>query len=110
MDGDEVKVFVLWFNEWEANYVLGVFETKEQAEKWQSYFTANPIGDGWVAPGMLHFSKKDPNDWIDRFEIEEFELGKVNSEIDIDNLKYVEHLFTESENAPKTDRTEPTPG
>lgn len=100
-----MKVFLLWFDEWEANYVLGVFETKEQAEKWKSYFIANPLTDGWIATSMLHYSKREA-DWTKRFKIEECEVGKLNSEIKVDNLKYVEHLFTESENAPKTDRTE----
>ncbi len=102
-----MSVFLLWFNEWEANYVLGVFETKEQAERWKSYFIANPIGEGFIAPDMLYFSKKEP-DWQERFQIEEWEVGFLQPDIKIDNLKYVENLFTESEkNASKTDRTEP---
>jgi hypothetical protein len=105
-----MKVYLLWFNEWEANYVLGVFETKEQAEKWQSYFVANPICDGWIASSMEHYVQKEPNTWTDRFEIEERTLGQIHPEIKVDNLKYVEHLFTESENASKIDRSEPTEG
>lgn len=92
-----MKVYLLWFNEWEANYVLGVFESQEQAEKWRSYFISNPIADGFVAPDMLRFSKKETGDWTDRFEIEEWEVGKVHPEVKIDNLKYVENLFTQNE-------------
>lgn len=104
-----MKVYLLWFNEWEANFVLGVFETKQQAERWQSYFVANPITDGYVASSMAHFSKKNV-DWVERFRIDECEVGKLDSDIKIDNLKYVEHLFTENENASKIDGTEPTQG
>jgi|SRR5665213_2507595 len=107
-----MSVFLLWFNEWEANYVLGVFETREHAERWKSYFISNPISDGWVAPDMAHLAKKDTDDgWVTRFVIQEYEVGQLNPDVKIDNLKYVEHLFTESEkNAPQTDGTEPTQG
>lgn len=103
-----MSVFLLWFNEWEANYVLGVFDSKEQAERWKSYFIANPIGDGYVAPDMLHFSKKESGDWTTRFEIEEWEIGKLHPDIKVDNLKYVENLFIQNEK--ETGRTEPTDG
>ena len=83
-----MKVYLLWFNQWEANYVLGVFDSREQAEKWKKYFIDNPIDKGYVARDMKHFSEKE-SDWEDRFEIEECGIG-VNSNIKIDNLKYLE--------------------
>jgi len=92
-----MKVFLLWFNEWEANYVLGIFESKEQAERWQSYFVANPLDDDY-GPDMAHFARGEV-DWTSRFMIEEYEVGKLKPSIKIDNLKYVEHLFTENEDA-----------
>jgi hypothetical protein len=85
-----MKVFLLWFNEWEANYVLGVFETNEEAKRWKEYFIANPIKDGFVAPDMEYFSEKDPSTWTKRFHIEEWEVGKLEKRIKIDNLKYLE--------------------
>lgn len=84
-----MKLYLLWFNEWESNYVLGVFDSKEQAEKWKKYFIANPLERGYVAPDMKRFSEKNPIDWEGRFEIEECGIG-VNANIKIDNLKYLE--------------------
>lgn len=106
-----MSVFLLWFNEWETNYVLGIFETLEQTERWKRYFIANPISEGYVASDMQHFATRDPNNWTNRFVIQEYEIGRLHPEVKIDNLKYVEHLFTESEeNASKADGTEPTQG
>lgn len=102
-----MNIYLLWFNEWESNYVLGVFESQEQAERWKSYFISNPLTHDWIAPDMAHLAKKEI-DWTKRFAIEECKVGQLNPNIKIDNLKYVEHLFTEQENAPKTNRTEPT--
>jgi len=94
-----MKVYLLWFNEWEANYVLGVFGSQKQAELWKSYFIANPIKDGYIAPDMERFSKKESGgcDWITRFDIQECEIGLLDPDIKVDNLKYVENLFTQNE-------------
>jgi len=91
------SVFLLWFNEWDANYVLGVFESKEQAERWMSYFKANPIDGGYIAPDMKRFSNRESSDWIGRFEIQEIEVGQLHPYIKIDNLKYIENLFLQNE-------------
>jgi hypothetical protein len=97
---EEMNVFLLWFNEWEANYVLGVFETREQAERWKSYFIANPIkdGDGFIAPDMEYFAKKEVGDWTTRFEIEECVVGRLDPDIKVDTLKYVEQVYKDNSN------------
>jgi hypothetical protein len=90
---EAVKVYLLWFNEWEANYVLGIFETYQEAERWKNYFIANPIGDGYVAPSMKHFAEREKrhgDDWTTRFEIEECFIGQLNKHINVDNLKLLE--------------------
>jgi hypothetical protein len=93
-----MKIYLLWFSEWEANYVLGVFESREQAERWKSYFIANPIKEGYIAPDMERFSRKESGDWTTRFEIEEREVGQLHPDIKVDNLKYVENLFEKKSN------------
>lgn len=100
-----MKIYLLWFNEWEDSYVLGTFETKEQAEKWKSYFIANPTDTDYNGD-MVYYSKQ--KDYEERFGIQEYTVGQLNPNIKVDNLKYVEHLFTESENASKIDGTEPS--
>lgn len=61
-------VYLLWFNEWESSYVLGVFESKKQAEEWKNFFIACPPADGYCGD-FEHYSQRD--DYKDRFAVEE---------------------------------------
>ena len=88
-------MYLLWFNEWEANHVLGIFETYKEAERWKNYFIANPLPEddfytqmAFYAGKMKKFKKA--NDYETRFEIEEWTLGQLNSHIKLDNLKLLE--------------------
>lgn len=90
-----MKLYLLWFNEWEANNLLGIFETREEAKRWQDYFVANPVTDGvYRDMGTYYFRERKSgelkDDFILRFLIEERELGQLDKHIEIDNLKLLE--------------------
>ena len=89
ISGIDMKIFLLWFNEWEASHVLGIFETKDQAELWKGYFITNPTNTSYME--MEYYSKKD--DYESRFGIEERTIGTLDPNIKIDNLKYLDYLF-----------------
>jgi hypothetical protein len=90
INGINMNIYLLWFNEWEANYVFGVFETKEHAEQWKSFFITNPTKTNYYAD-MEYYSTRD--DYARRFYIEERTVGTLDSNLRIDNLKYLEHLY-----------------
>jgi hypothetical protein len=83
-----MKVYLLWFHEWEESYVLGVFETLEKAKSWREYFIENPP-DQEYGCDMTHFAK-DTHGYPDRFGIQENEVGQLTSGIKADNLKFLE--------------------
>jgi hypothetical protein len=84
-----MKIFLLWYNDWEENTVLGIFETKEQAQVWKDYFIMYPH-DGWYCPMQVGDEIEAQEDRGSRLKIEEREIGKLHPEIKIDNLKYLE--------------------
>jgi drug/metabolite transporter superfamily protein YnfA len=84
-----MKVYILWFNEFEANYILGIFETRQEAERWERYFVANPVGGGYIADSMKYYAAMEKS-WTDRFEIEESIVGQLHDGIIVDNLKLLE--------------------
>lgn len=88
-------MFLLWFNEFEANYVLGIFETKDDAVRWKQFFIANPVTKSY--PDMEYYARKDA--FGDRFIIEEREMG-VSKDLKVDNLKYVEWLYEYNKTKP----------
>src|SRR5690348_12454532 len=92
MDKGQVKIYLLWFHEWESNNLLGVFETKEKAEMYRKYFLANPLSEG-VFGDMEHYSKKEH--WENRICVSEVEIGHLDSHVVIDNLKFLE-MFGQS--------------
>jgi hypothetical protein len=84
-----MKVYLLWYNDWEENMVLGVFETKKEAENWKEYFIMYPSDD--ICCSMRGGDEvEDQAERKMRLEIEEVEIGKLNSGIKIDNLQYLE--------------------
>src|ERR1035441_8964539 len=94
-----MKVYLLWFHEWEASYVLGVFETLETAKSWKEYFIKNPTDQEYCCD-MTHFAD-DVKGYPDRFGISEEEVGRVTKNLKVDNLKYLE-FCEEKSNAQKT--------
>lgn len=100
-----MSVFLLWFHEWEASYVLGVFESQEQAELWKQYFIKYPDDK---ETSMEHYKGKD--DYEDRFAIEVRTVGHVSPIFKVDNLKFLELQLKDVEinvNGQKTTGTEP---
>lgn len=93
-----MKIYLLWFNEWEANNILGVFQTRQEAERWLEYFLANgasyddDVNEGneydYLLSSLGHFATN--GDLEDRLSIEECIVGTLNDDVKIDNLKLLE--------------------
>ena len=94
MDERQVKVYLLWFHEWEANNLLGIFETKERADMYRKYFLAHPQANGMF--DMEYYSKKEH--FENRICVSEVEIGHLDTHVVIDNLKFLEMFGTPHEN------------
>jgi len=84
-------MFLLWFNELDSNYVLGIFDKKEDAIRWKHFLITNPGTQHY--PDMIYYANQD--EFGARFTIEDRQIG-LDPNIKIDNLKYVEWLFNNS--------------
>jgi hypothetical protein len=82
-----MKIYLLWFVEWEDRHCLGIFETKTEAENYRKYFIKYPV-DQEYGPDLEHFSGRA--DFKSRFRIEEKEVGSPC--FPVDNLKYLEMM------------------
>lgn len=87
-------VYLLWFNEWEDRYCLGLFETEKEAQRYKDYFIKYPI-DSDYGPDMVHFSERD--EYENRFHIESRKIGELEPKID--NLHFLE--FCEGQKNPQ---------
>lgn len=87
-------VYFLKFNDFEANYVLGIFKTQEEAAKWREYFVKHP--DNEYCSSMKYRAQHDQEDYEYCLEIEKREIGTLHPEIKIDNLKYLEMKYDET--------------
>lgn len=90
---------MLWFNEWEANNLIGIFETLEEAKHWREYFldyantlTKEDDDEEYVISTMGHFARNQDLD--DRLCIQETTFG---CSLEIDNLKLLEWEATKNE-------------
>lgn len=93
-----MKIYLLWFNDWEANTIVGIFETQHEAERWRNYLLANGASYDddvnednefdYLLSTIGHFATND--DLEGRLQVQEFVIGTLNSEIKIDNLKLLE--------------------
>lgn len=88
-----MKFYLLWFNEWEANNLLGIFETFEEAARLREFLLAyastlkkdEDDEEEYTISTMGHFARN--KDLDDRICIEEKTFG---CSIKIDNLKLLE--------------------
>lgn len=83
-----MKIYLLWYNEWKTNYILGIFETEQEAERWKEYFIEHP--EQKLSYDMATNQNKE--DLEDRLEITEMDLNSLHPDIKIDNLKYLEFM------------------
>lgn len=93
-----MKIYLLWFHEWEANNILGIFETFQDADRWRNYFLENHVDeddDDYVLSSMTHFAGN--NDLAHRLQIQECTVGNLSEDIKIDNLKLLEWEAKKSE-------------
>src|SRR5579864_8824842 len=97
-------VFLLWFNEWEASYCLGVFETEQEAIRYRDYFIKFPVEEQY-GPDFEHYSEKE--DYEDRFVIEPRKIGETTPKVD--NLHFLEFIEGQKR-AQETGRTESAQG
>lgn len=85
-----MKVYLLWFNEWEANNLLGIFENRADAERWRTYFLDNQFDeedDDYILSTLAHYATN--GDLDKRLQIGEHEVNSL-CHIKIDNLKLLE--------------------
>lgn len=86
-----MKLYLLWFNDWEESSLLAMFQDRRDAERWREYFLAtstNEEDDDYLISTMAHFANK--GDLADRLNIGEFTVDSLNPDIKIDNLKLLE--------------------
>lgn len=94
-----MKIYLLWFNQWEANDIIGIFDTLQEAERWRTYFLENHVdedNDYSILGDMSHFAEN--GDLEDRLKIQEYVVGQLNS-INVDNLKLLESEAIKNEKA-----------
>lgn len=90
-----MKLYVLWFHEWESNNIVGIFETEQEAERWRVYFLENPDSheedddnEYSLLSDMAHFAGN--GELEDRLKIEELVVGQLTNHVKVNNLKLLE--------------------
>lgn len=90
------KVYVLFFNDYESNDVIGAFSTLEEAQRIKQLLIDYPPTDDHEKSGYLGStlgymaSNRTPKEYEDRLGIATFTLDVLVDEVKLDNLAYLE--------------------
>ena len=87
-DVAQVIVYLLWYNDFEQNAVLGVFESQEKAQQWKEFFIENPNED--IISMHMGTALEELEEREYRLEITSMEVGNLDPRIKIDNLALLE--------------------